>query len=235
MHQQWYQNTDGTLVCVTTIGKEVVARVYEGDFFGRVVSCTPDGAHKIASLGEAPVIAYAGPRQGIPKEFVGLKVWLPGDSELDGSWSLARQYGQRIRVQDVPSGTSLMGRGAPRLFARLHGGLCVDAKSNTFLGPWRDAVQVHIAQIRENMKRRPKANRTEAMALQVYLAQRTIGWVGQFQLAYALLGLKHAQVVCEADATFRRFSQLRRGEFDRLVASIRAEDLEHSARGAVNV
>jgi hypothetical protein len=234
-----------------TSDAEIVARLYEGDFFSReihrevwgwytegqkaaVLNRIVRGMERLHSLADATVISYTGPQQGNPREFVGWKVWLPGDPDLDGPWALARQHGQRMRVQDVPSGTSLMGRGAPRLFARFHGGLCVDAKSNTFLGPWRDAVQVHIAQMRENMKRRPKANRTETMALQVYLAQRTIGWVGQFQLAYAFLGLKHALAVCEADSNFRLFSWLRPGELEQLIARICAEE-ENPAHSAVSV
>lgn len=252
MQQQWwYQKQGDALVCVMTSDAEIVARLYEGDFFSREIHrewwdiYTDEekadlsrravrGMKLLHSLGDATVISYTGPQQGNPREFVDWKVWLPGDPELDGPWSIARQYGKRMRVQDVPSGTNLMGRGAPRLFAKFHGGLCVDAKSSVFLGPWREAVQVHVAQIRENMKQRPKANRTEAMALQVYLAQRTIGWVGQFQLAYAFLGLKHALAVCEADSNFRLFSRLRPGELEQLIARICAEE-ENPAHSAVSV
>jgi hypothetical protein len=239
--QEWYRKSDHALVCATGSDDEVVVRQYESDFFPRVivrehwqsytdkqraavVGRVTAGMKRIASLGDVTVIAYTGPQTGDPHEYQDTKVWLPGDPELGTSWALAGTHGRQMLVKEVLSGTQLMGRGAPRLFAKLHGGLCIDPKSEIFLGDWREAVQVHITRMRDNMRRLPRIHKTKEAALHQYLAQRTIGWVGTLRLAYSFLGLKRALAVCDADPSFRFFRTFHHNEYDQMVAAFQKEE-----------
>lgn len=238
----WYINRVGTMIAIERGVENVVEIVLHGsDFVGTYANNMAlrnfhfnerddpafllefqkhfPGAVRVGSLGDVPVWTYSGPQEDGGTAYAGRKVWLPNDPALDTFWHIAKALGQGVIAKGVPPKTHLMGRGAPRLFRRLYGGLSVEMGSDIFLGDWKRAVEFHARRIRSAMKISPRSNATQEIALGRYLIKHAALFtlLDRLRLAWVVLGVERVAVWVESDIAMKR---LEYGARQQLVNSV---------------
>lgn len=117
--------------------------------FQETLSRHTNGGTLLESLDDMPVILYRGfSRENAEKDKE--KVFIVHDQTLQEDWRLAKTSGICVPASSIEPGTRLSAE-AKRLFARLFGNLSVDNGSDTFLGQWRQAAEMHVRKIRKQV------------------------------------------------------------------------------------